>query len=401
MDTLSPYLGLLSKERLKRVMVPAIMVSIQPALLAPIIIFSPLHFNRLGFEGWQIGMLLAIFPLTSLLFSLPFGLMNDQFVPRRLAALGLTLLLCFFAALRLGHSFWSFFALFFLGGFGNTLYTTSMESLIYKSLGERFKGQKLSFFTASGILGFGLGSFASGYLLSSGDFHQLSTAAIVLVAPLIVLSFFLEKTYSQPPPLGGYRQAFQSPSFILLALVVLLFSFHYGAEATSLSLFLEVRLGLLEKGIGFFVLLTIFFLVFCALFTGNLIDRGAISPTRLFAYGVLLSGLGNIFFVYTFGFKSALATRFLHVIGDGIILVTSKTAIAHFFEAEKVGGGSGMMATTSTFGYLAGSLLCGLIGGLWGFQYPFLLTGLLAVLAFLIVWVGRRHFPLRLGVSGP
>lgn len=82
--------------------------------------FIPLYLADLGFNGLQIGFLMALIAVTSLLISLPVGIINDRLDIRYTILLGYLLSFTFFFTIGNFPNFWLFVPAFLIGGLGST-----------------------------------------------------------------------------------------------------------------------------------------------------------------------------------------------------------------------------------------------------------------------------------------
>ena len=130
---------------------------------------------------------------------------------------------------------------------------------------------------------------------------------------------------------------------------------HFGAERTSLSLFLKFNAGVAENRIGiifFCVGITLAMVIFSL---GFISDIHANLKVLLLS-GLIISGTFNIAMLLVHSFSWALAVRLLHVVGDSAYLIAQRIAISNLFTPTRIGGNIGVFNTTTTFGAFVGRL---------------------------------------------
>lgn len=348
--------------------------------------------NDLGFSHLQIGALISVFPLSSLILTAPFGLVSDRLPPKRLVTFGLAIFALFLVGLQYFNTFWTLLPVFLLGGTGNSLFRISTQAMYFKFLGENRRSTKLGFYNAMRLLGYGLGPLTGGYLLETLDMVTLFGITFLMILPLVLLSFLLEHVEPIRFRLVEYRKDISRKEVLVLVALTFLVALHLGVEQTSLSLFLEKYIGLQWSSIGhmfFFIGLAISCMSIVSGFLQDKVTAGGKSLAPFLYLGVLFSGLFNINLLFTTTFGAVLLVRLFHVVGDSMFMVSRDTTISNLFLAERIGGNLGLIQTVLTFGIFSGALISGTIPG---YLYPFVLAGSLAILSIPFAWLTRPNF---------
>jgi MFS family permease len=312
-----------------------------------ILAFIPLYLtDEVGLCHMEIGILLATFPIASLLLMFPFGVFSDRLPPKKLVILGLIIFAVFLIGLRHVSGFGGLLAFFFIGGIGGALFRISCLSLYYKLIGEEHKGRKLGFFMGIGLLGYGLGPLIGGQLLMGMDMHSLLLIAFFILLVPLFFSLFLEETKPVKFEIGFYRKDIMKKEVLILVAMVFALATHLGAEQTSLSLFLEHDVGLRENSIGMmfcFIGLAIGSLCIVNGFVSDRMGNRGRSLAPLLYIGLLFSGLLNVLMIIPRVFATVLLVRILHVVGDSTFLVSQRVTISNLFLPERVGGNLGFI----------------------------------------------------------
>lgn len=351
------------------------------SLLWAMLAYVPIYFTSLGFTHFEISILLSIFPLVSLVLMIPLGIFSDRLPPKRLVAASLGLFAILLLGLRQTDEFWSILFCFIIGGIGDSLLRISCMSLYYKTLGSRNKGKKMGFFMGFGLLGYGIGPLLGGYLLTISDMNFLFWIILLALAPLLLLSLFLQDIEPIKFGLVDYRKDIANKEVIVLVILTFLVSLHLGVERTCFSLFMKEDIGLTESSIGTifcFIGITIAILsVINGFISDSRIGRGK-SLGTLFYSGIFISGLFNINLLFADTFRTILLVRLLHVIGDSLLMVSRNVIVSELFSQERIGGNLGIIAATNTLGTFIGAIISGIIPG---YIFPFVVVGALAILS--------------------
>jgi MFS family permease len=112
------------------------------------------------------------------------------------------------------------------------------------------------------------------------------------------------------------------------------------------------------------------------------------------------SGLGHVGMVFEPVLLSC-AFRFLHGIGDGVVLLVFYRGVATLFVAERLGGNAGVVNTMTMVGMVLGALVFGPLGEAFGYGVPLWTSGLLTMLLALPVLVLQRSPKRSPGVPSP
>ncbi|MBW2995369.1 MFS transporter [Candidatus Woesearchaeota archaeon] len=360
-------------------------------ILALFFAFAPIYFKSLNYSGMQIGLLMAIFPATSFLVTIPFGMYSDRIEPKRLVFIGFLFTFILFFGLTRSTDFWLVFLFFILGGIGTNLIVIPIHTLIYKTLKKNHKGRIMGGFAAIDHVAAALGILIGGYLITRTGFNIIFKIGIIAVIPLILLSRYLVDIKLFSFNLNAYEKDFFKKKVRTFTIILFLFAFHWGAESTSMALYLKENIGLIESGIGFFLAILILSLAFVEIILGFAFDSH-INIRFLLIGSLIASGIGNVTLFFTNNIFLAFSARLLHVFGDAGMTIFAATAIANLFSKRRIGGDWGLIHFISTSGVIFGALLTGYVGARFGYGVPFLIAGLLSFLAVFIFLSSRVRF---------
>ncbi len=340
--------------------------------IAITVFFMPVYLKKIGFSGQEIGLLYALFSLTSIVTSFPSGIASDRFYARNLIVIALLLLSISIFTQSLVRDFMLFLIAYLTYGLGQNLFRVSLDALLLKTLPKQV-GKTYGFFNGARMLGFTLGGITGGLLLNHYDFVYTLRAVALLYLLMTTTWFLLPKTIPIKFGLQAYWRDFSTPRVLLFALWLYLFYLHWGAELTSYGLFLRENLGLSLKGMGLYMSAEFAVVGLASIINGLRLQKG-VSLHQIAILGLLCSGIGHMGMIIEI-LPISLAFRLLHGFGDGTIMVLSYVGIAKLFKVERIGGNSGLITLSIMLGSFTGSLIFGPLGEKFGYQYPLFISG--------------------------
>ncbi len=338
----------------------------------------PLYFLKLGFPGWQIGLIMACYALAPFLFSFPVGWITDRYPISTVIRTALLLLITCFIIIGWTTSF-PLMALLFLGlGLGNNALDVSTNSYFYKDktlVNQNQKYGKLAFWLA---LGMALGTVLGGFLTHFADFRLLfQIYALILLGVFIISQGIHQESFSRAT-LKEYRLNLFNRKTLYFSVMIFILTLHWGVEGTVYSPFLKEHFALNNLQVSLYISTALFFLAIPALII-TFIRFNADVNRRLFLIAMVFSGTGQILMVNSHLYVSFFF-RVVHEIGDGFMGALIALFISRLFSKHSVGGSSGILLVVMTSGHALGSLLFSTMGYRMGFEVPFIVSG--AILLF-------------------
>jgi len=380
---------------------PIVLITAVTAASSMANFFLPVYFkNTLGFSGSEIGLLYALFSVTTILAVVPVGLRNDRSSPRWMIALSLALTAAAALGMAASQRFLVYLGVFLLYGLGLSSFRISTDALMFKSGDAETSGTRWGVFNGFRMVGMGLGTFGAGYFLTRFSFPAGLTLLAGVVAAALVIPPFLAPVKVGFPGLGEYLADLKAPGVLGFMGWLFLFSLHWGAELTCYGLFLNDTLGLSIPGMGWYMGVEFVVVAGTCFWAGPKCDRG-MDVRTLAIWGMLLSGVGQVLMCSPDPAVS-LFWRGVHGVGDGLILIVMYLGVARLFHPERVGGLNSGVNLVMMLGAFAGSLFFGPLGAALGYDVPLKATGVLvAVLALPLVGRRVRKTPDPPGDPGP
>jgi MFS family permease len=366
-------------------------ISVYSAVIACIYFLLPLYLKgSLQFTGGQIGVLYAVLSLNAILVSFPVGVIGDRYPARILTRVGLAATAASLWGLSLVGSFWPFLAVFLAFGLSSQLFRLSLDTLLFKE-DHGDAPRRLGHYNAMRMGGMMVGALLGGaayyWLDFTATLRLFSVALLLLIAPTV----WLPLTRGVRTPLFEYGRDFLAPQVLFFATWLFLFTLHWGAEATSLSLFLEKNLGLSPLGVGTYMAGEFGIVALTAYLYGRF-WAGRLKPLTFLALALIFSGAGHIMMTYPV-LPWSFAWRAVHGFGDGLILMETYTTITRLFHVDRIGGNASLISLTTTLGVFAGSLIFGPLGAAYGYQAPLIISGAISLALLPLAYAGLKEGP--------
>ena len=365
------------------IVLPTVLLSLKNFLVFSILFYLPLHFSDMGFSGLEIGVLLSTFAITSFASSFLAGLLSDRFPVRYLSSISFFLLMIYLISFSLTENFWIILASFFVGGLGNNIADISLTSFVLKVTEKKDSGKRLGVFTTVKTLASGLGALTGGLMLAHLAFKNVFMVLAFIFFITIVFTLLVRKIGTFRYSLEHYRGDLWKKEVFFFTLLIFVFTMHWGAEGTSYSLLLKENFGLDQNSLALYIgTIWLFFGMFIYYISRKIQDTTTLK--RIIYPGIVLSGAGHILFVIP-SLPVSYLFRLVHEFGDAAFEMFLLVGIHRYFPTERIGGTSGVVLTVTIAGRLVGSLVFGPMGDLWGYQYPFIISGILTLTCLLIV----------------
>lgn len=352
-------------------------------------LFLPIYLVGNGFNGWQIGLLLGLSSLAGFISCLPAGIGNDRVASKKIILYALVLSIVYYVGLLTLPSFLFLIVFFMIGGFGENLFNVSSDSLVYRIINKERSssalGKYVAFINLAGVLGLIVG----GDFINTYGFKNIILFILILLGMLAIISFMLPMTETFKFKFTEYKKDIFRKEVLVFLAVVFLFTFHYGAEATSYSLFLKERFALDLKGIGLFIGLCAAWISVAALFFSWRIEKG-LHARYVFYFGLLVSGLGHILFSIQTELIPAIIFRCIHEIGDGAMIFSIHYGIVKIFNLNRIGGNTGLIALMQITGGFISATIFGYIGAKYGYWIPLNASGVMMLFALVLLFFSQE-----------
>jgi DHA1 family multidrug resistance protein-like MFS transporter len=337
----------------------------------------PLHFLRLGFNGWQIGVITSLYAFAPLLFSFPTGWLNDRISIKEIIHVALALLSLLFFLMSRIQEFLPMAIIFLFLGLANNALDVSINSLYFKDETHIDQNKKYSRLVFWASLGSAAGPFLGGMVITSWSFPTLFLVFSVFLLLLQAFVRPLQQVRFGSVPLKAYRKNLLNKKTILFSVMIFVVGLHWGVEGTVYSPFLKRYFNLTTFDLSIYISLSLLALALSSFLVG-FVKYDIRVNKRLFLLSMLLSGSGLILMVNP-SLSLSFFFRVIHEAGDGFLGALVILFISRLFERESIGGSSAVLLAVMTFGHMIGAISFSSLGFRFGLIYPFLVAGLLLV----------------------
>ncbi|UCD43809.1 MAG: MFS transporter [Candidatus Bathyarchaeota archaeon] len=366
-------------------------------IMSPIL---PLYASDLGANLVQIGLLSSAWSISRLIFTAPAGRYSDRGSRKKVIMAGLLVYAVVSFLYVLAWDFTSLVSIRFLHGLGSAM-TMPIAMAYGAALAPQGReGRYMGLMTSSMFAGMGLGPYLGGTLT---DVFGFKSAAFYAMGGLSAISLVLVTVFLPDERAESGRGDAPSPSFRkVLSIRILRAAFIYrvvgalgrGSVMGFLSMYLsnpmaEGGLGISYSMVGFILSVSQLASAFLQGPFGELADR--YDKIRLILLGGVLGAVGLALIPLAHNTWEALAAQLVFTVGGALGMPALSAIVA--IEGREIGMGTTMSVLQSSMsvGMIAGPLLSGILGDLFGLKVIFFIGStiyLLGTAAFLVI---QRH----------
>ena len=397
----------------------AFIVAIGYGIIAPILPQFAASFD-LGVTAASI--VVSSFALFRLLFAPAGGRLVDRLGERRVYVAGLLIVAASTYAVAAAQTYWQLLLFRGLGGIGSTMFTVSAMALIIRLTPQEARGRASSAYASSFLFGSILGPVVGGLLAGLGMRIPFVIYATGLLLAAAVVWFRLERqpqldsggpdaeageiaeagetdpaqasaARSRVLPRMRFRDAWADSAYrASLGSAVAVGWAAMGARIALYPLFVVAVLGADERVSG--IALTVFAagMAVSVAVVGRLSDSRGRRPFIL--VGLLVLGVATIAVGYSNSVWVFFGVTLLAGLGGGLVNPSVQAAVGDVIGRERSGG-----TVLSRFqmaldvGAIAGPVVSGMLVDAFGYDWAFLVTGLVVLVAW-VGWLrGRETLP--------
>ncbi len=338
----------------------------------------PVVFLGYGLTNIQIGSLIGLFSLSSMILMIPMGIFSDLFSPRKILLMGGVSLFCYYTSLSFVTTFLPLLLLMVVGGFGAAALIVVSEALFLKRYGQKDQNRRISYYQGFTYLGFGLGPLCGGILLDRFSTLFLFGCAVCGISLLIMCCLYIEDSSVIRFSLHQYRVDLSDKRSLLLIASVVVVGLHFGVEQVSTALLMKEDIGLNSREIGQIFCILGLWMGCMVLILARIKERGQ----ALFLFllgGMAFSGIFQAVTAWATSYWSFAVIRGLHTLGDCLVLLEMSVLIALLFPSSRLGGSSGFLYGVRTLAAFSSAVLSGMLNQYYGYHVTFILSGVFMV----------------------
>ncbi|MCX7944971.1 MAG: MFS transporter [Deltaproteobacteria bacterium] len=363
----------------------SIVATVYSIIIASTFFMMPIYFQSiLGFSTSEIGFILAAMSITALLSILPSGISNDFITSRRVAIIGLVILIIAFVLLYFLRTFLSILLVMVFIGSARELFRISLETFVFKANDLNQMPESLGNFHGPRMIGLFLGMIIASFILQNFNFNLLFLIiAVSLLLPLILVFYLPDVPISRSTP-KEYKEELIRPSIIVFMLFCFIFTSHWGAEYVNYGLFLKNELLLSDSQSAIYISVEFLIIGIILPIFGKAYKKTRIEYSTPIA--IILSGIGHIFMVNN-DVLISLIFRGIHGIGDGLLVIILYMIIAENFSKERIGGLNAVVNFVMMAGMLLGSIIFGYLGENFGSGFSMVVSGIITIFSTPIIYI--------------
>ena len=393
----------------------AFIVAIGYGIIAPILPQFAASFD-LGVTAASI--VVSSFALFRLLFAPAGGRLIDTLGERRVYVAGLLIVAASTYAVAAAQTYWQLLLFRGLGGIGSTMFTVSAMALIIRLTPSDSRGRASSAYASSFLFGNILGPVVGGLLAGLGMRIPFVIYATGLLLAAAVVWFRLERqpqldsrgpdaeagetaaasaTGSEALPRMRFRDAWRDSAYrASLGSAVAVGWAAMGARIALYPLFVVAVLGADERVSG--IALTVFALgmAVSVAVVGRLTDTWGRRPFVL--VGLFVLGAATVAVGYSGTVWMFFGLTLLAGLGGGLVNPAVQASVGDVIGRERSGGTVlSRFQMAMDVGAIAGPVVSGVLVDAFGYDWAFLVTGLVVIVAWLLWLRGRETLPARQG----
>jgi DHA1 family multidrug resistance protein-like MFS transporter len=366
-----------------------------------IIPIMPKYMDNLGITGSTVGLLVAAFSLTQLLFSPLAGRLSDQFGRKKMIVSGMVLFALSEAMFGLASDTVLLFLARMLGGISAAMIMPAVMAYAADVTTTEERAAGMGYINASITTGFIIGPGIGGYISEFGIRVPFYSAAAAGLAAACITLFVLkeslpermeEGTEAQKPQvrssfLNQLMSSYREPYFLSLIIVFVL-SFGLANFETVFGLFVDHKFGFEPRDIAFII-------TFGSI-SGAVVQATAFSwilnrfgEKRVISVCLLFAGIFILLTLFVHKFWLIFAVTFIVFLAIDILRPAIGTQMS-MLAKDQQGYVAGLNSAFTSLGNIAGPIVAGVLFDL-NVNYPYSLASIVLLLCFgLSLRVGSR-----------
>lgn len=373
-------------------------------------------------EGLVIAVLFSVYSLMQFVFSPVWGRLSDRFGRRPVLLWNLFGSVLAYIIFGVAGSLFVLFLSRVIQGVAGAKIATAQAYIADITPPEK-RARGMGMIGAGLGLGFVFGPAIAGLLISLESSlldwafldsllqHNIYSlpgyfAALLSLANLVVLYFLLpeprERNISKSGQRfriwnwGELRSVLEHPQLGLLLLIIFLATTAFSSMESMFALWGESALGIDEQTNSYlFAYIGVLIAINQGLIVGRLAEK--IGEHRLIILGTGTLMVALVLLPFSATLWILMGVLAILAFGSGVNTPSLQSLVSQTSHDSEVGGTMGLSQSTSSLARIIGPLLGGWVYDLFGIQFPFVVGGLIMLVAFLLSWrlaSGQTEFPL-------
>ncbi|MFC0213686.1 MFS transporter [Paenibacillus chartarius] len=367
-----------------------------------VIPIMPKFMESLGITGGTVGLLVAAFSLTQLLFSPLAGRLSDTFGRKRMIVFGMLLFALSEGLFGYASSSWLLFVARLLGGISAAMIMPAVMAYAADVTTAEERAAGMGYINAAITTGFIIGPGIGGYIAEFGirvPFYFAAIAGVLAACiNLLILPESRPAAVAASAPAGAakpranlltqLRYAYREPYFLSLIIVFVL-SFGLANFETVFGLFVDHRFGFEPKDIAFII-------TFGSI-AGAVVQLTAFSwilkrfgESRVISVCLLFAGVFILLTLFVHKFWIIFAVTFIVFLAIDILRPAIGTQMSMVAEDQQ-GYVAGLNSAFTSLGNIVGPIVAGFLFDV-DINYPYALAFLVLFICFILsLKAGRQE----------
>lgn len=356
----------------------------------------PFYAESMGATATHLGLLFAAYSIVQFFFAPFWGQMSDRMGRKPMILLGLIGFSLSFVLFGLANSLAMLFVARILGGVLSAATLPTVMAYIADTTDVKSRGGGMGVLGAAMGMGITFGPVIGGYLGEINAALPFYFSAALALAVAVFAAFMLPETRSkaaqfaarQTPnhrrgPLGNLTAvwaALLGPIGFILILAFLA-SFASANLEGTFALFSEAHLGFGESQMGLlFGVMGVIMALTQAFLVGRLINSWG--EQRMIQIGLISSAIGYICLLFTYDLLSVAVVMGIMGVGNAALRPAVNSLASKRSSADQQGAVMGIVNSYNSLGRIFGPILGGFIFDVLGYQWPYIVGGVL----FCLIW---------------
>lgn len=361
----------------------------------------PKFMEKLGITGSAVGLLVAAFSLTQLIFSPLAGRLADSLGRKKMIVVGMVIFAVSEGLFGLANSAALLFISRMLGGVSAALIMPAVMAYAADVTSEEDRAAGMGYITASITTGFIIGPGIGGYIAEFGIRVPFYSAAAAGIAAACVTLLLLREsrpkreaaldaaslTKQRSGLLSQLIHSYREPYFMGLVIVFVM-SFGLANFETVFGLFVDQKFGFEPKDIAFI-------LTFGSI-AGAVVQVTAFSwilnrfgEQRVMAICLLFAGIFILLTLFVHQYWLIFAVTFIVFLAIDILRPAISTQMSKLAQ-DRQGYVAGLNSAFTSLGNIAGPIAAGALFDI-DINYPYMLACIVLLISFGLTLKGRKR----------
>ena len=364
-------------------------------LSASVFYLFPLFLNQFHPSKSLVGLIMGIHSVTAIMVRPLFGRLLDKRGGRRVAILGLLLMIAGMPGFYLIDSAGMLAILLrALNGIGWGVSTTALLAICSDLSPEDRMAHSLGIIGIAGIIASAIGPMLAEEVLHRHSFHAVFSVSLIALAASLIFVFAIKAVpLSQAPPRLDQTGHVAAYPMLILLVIAAMPIVHGAVRGTVLNFIALFGADLGFNRVGPFFLAFSTAAVLTRLGIGDISDR--YGRKRVIIPSALLISINLLWIAGMHSYWAFVLSGFLAGLGQGLIFPALSTYVIDFLGRENKGLALGLYLSLFDIGMGLGSPLFGWISDAAGYRTMYVVAGCLSIVLTVIFSIKAPVFPMQ------